>query len=777
MERTIRSRSLHTLGIVGGGRWAKIIQRVAKNNRIQTQIYSRNPDLPTVTKLEDLRSGYCWIANQPDDHFTSVVHCLSLDKHVLVEKPIVRTVLEHNKLVKLAKQLNLNLIVGLELEYSNTINDIASQVENPKKIEIVWNSKNNTQRHGEQYVSDPTISVFEDITPHVLTVLRKIVKSETAVLKTIIHNETGIEYTMQFGDASVDVTLKRDVENTRTITVDGVEYDFSTDDGKSLDRQLEAFYRGDTVNSAENTIWITRFIEKGCRQLIPQHHDIVRFNDTFTAKEIVALYTSKSIIDCGLAVSRYDPQLMIAVEQIYTIIKCYSADPFVTQQYIQQQLNVNRKRLIQLNQVIKNTEFIQTCITDDIRNQQYWHNTIIPLSQSGTIRIVLNNEYSYPHRVGLHIGQSCMFWCSFCGRNMDTNAAYKKTELKATTPDIVNLIKTAPNDDPYRFYLSGGLETLTNPDLMKLISAGYDRGFKFSLYTNGFMLTEKFVEANQDLFKLEVLRISLYGSNQQVYEQITKHKKGFERVKQNAIDFLRYKKKHNKKLRFGFNYIILPGLEQDFLEVIDLIEEINRTAGDQIDFITLRENFQTPNELDTFGDRTKIKQVFAEVEKRRNSEHLNRLHIDYGYALNALSRGIDAPTMHCITEEQMLPKGFPQVDLVVDAYGLVYLCREAGFLDRPGNDRYIIGKLSETDSLESIVRNWIRNGKPVDIQKGDTEFMDSYEHIISLMLNQSNSDQQHGIPEQLGPILAKAQATDTVSVQAFYQGDPNAKVN
>ena len=171
---------------------------------------------------------------------------------------------------------------------------------------------------------------------------------------------------MQFGDASVDVTLKRDVENTRTITIDGVEYDFSTDDGKSLDRQLEAFYRGDTVNSAENTRWITRFIEKGCQQLEVQHHDMVRFDDTYTAKELVALYTSKLIIDYGIAHSRYDPELWIAVEQIHTIVRCYTADPFVTQQYIQQQLNVNRKRLIQLNQVIKLLKFNLTVITGHV---------------------------------------------------------------------------------------------------------------------------------------------------------------------------------------------------------------------------------------------------------------------------------------------------------------------------------------------------------------------------------------------------------------------------
>jgi len=269
----------------------------------------------------------------------------------------------------------------------------------------------------------------------------------------------------------------------------------------------------------------------------------------------------------------------------------------------------------------------------------------------------------------------------------------------------------------------------------------------------------------------------LYGSNQTVYEQVTKHKKGFERIKQNATDFLRYKKLNNKTLRFGFNYVILPGLEEDLLQVLDFIEEINHDSGNQVDFITLRENFREPTDTSTFGDRTKLKQVFALVEQRRKGELLNKLHIDYGYALNALSQGIDAPTMHCITEKEMLPKGFPQVDLVVDAYGLVYLCREAGFLDRANNDRYIIGKVDERTTLEQVVQTWITEGKPIDIQAGDTEFMDSYEHIISLIINQTVADQQAGIPNGMGPIRAKAQSQDTVSVQAFYQGDRNAKVN
>ena len=55
--------------------------------------------------------------------------------------------------------------------------------------------------------------------------------------------------------------------------------------------------------------------------------------------------------------------------------------------------------------------------------------------------------------------------------------------------------------------------------------------------------------------------------------------------------------------------------------------------------------------------------------------------------------------------------------------------------------------------------------------------MDSYEHIISLIINQSIADAEHGVPESKGPIAAKSNTVDTVSVQAFYQGDTSARVN
>ena len=778
------------LGIVGGGRWAKIIQSVAAKHNTPTEVYTRS-ELATVSSIEDITADHVWVANLAGDHYETVKKLLLLSKNVLCEKPFVTTLEQYDELVRLAELQGCVLKIGYEFAYSDAVNNIArglktrtsnAPVMRRRQVDFVWHSENNVGRHDFKFVSDQTLSVFNDLASHVLIILRTILNTVDFKLTKIHQTENGVKFSMHAGhlrETIINVDLQRNAKTYRRLMIDGVDYDFSSD-GETLDKQLINFMTNKpSSNEAQLTRWVDRIVLDGVDALREQHLDIVRFNKLKNLKDIVGVYISKALIDNGLVDNRYDSNLDTYLQHSVDIIESYKHNPFITQQEIQQKLNITQDKLIQLNIVLQNCDFVQDCIVNDIRNAQYWNNTIIPLTQSGTVDRVVNNEYGYPLRVGLHIGQSCMFWCHFCGRNMDTNASYKKPQLRATTPDLVNLLQTAPNDDPYRFYLSGGLETLTNPDLMKLVTAGYERGFKLSLYTNGFMLTEKYLNDNPEIWNLEVLRVSLYGSNAMVYEEVTKHTQGFKRVKQNVIDFLKYRNKHNKTLRFGFNYIILPGMEEDLLDVIDLVEEVNRKSGDSIDFITLRENFQKPNEADTFGDREELKRIFKIVDERvESSRDLEHVHIDYGYALNALREGVDAPTMHCITDEQMLPKGFPPVDVVVDAYGHVYLCREAGFLDRPGNDRFIIGQVNSETTIEDIINDWIKNGKPIDIQKGDTEFMDSYEHIVSLVVKQSTSDNQFGINNSLGPIRAKIQnGVSSTSIQAFYQGDKDAKFN
>ena len=64
----------------------------------------------------------------------------------------------------------------------------------------------------------------------------------------------------------------------------------------------------------------------------------------------------------------------------------------------------------------------------------------------------------------------------FCGRNY--NAKYERSALDLGIEKYIKLIKEAPKDDKYRFYISGGLEPLTNPKLGEIILELKNNGFQ-----------------------------------------------------------------------------------------------------------------------------------------------------------------------------------------------------------------------------------------------------------------------------------------------------------
>lgn len=87
--------------------------------------------------------------------------------------------------------------------------------------------------------------------------------------------------------------------------------------------------------------------------------------------------------------------------------------------------------------------------------------------------------------------------------------------------------------------------------------------------------------------------------------------------------------------------------------------------------------------------------------------------------------------------------------------GDVYLYREAGFLKRPGADRYIIGRVSESKSLEMVVRDFIESGCELEPMPEDTMFFDIFDHIVTKLLNQAADDSAFGIPFNKGPIRGR----------------------
>ena len=210
-------------------------------------------------------------------------------------------------------------------------------------------------------------------------------------------------------------------------------------------------------------------------------------------------------------------------EIIFNIILILSKNPLTEYSEIVKKFKITVEELKEFNLIIREIDFFQQIIINNGIGTKYWKNMIIPLINSKSIKNFLNKEYSFPFRVGIYPGISCMYECSFCGRNYD--AKYERSSLDKGIEIYQSLIDEAPENDKNRFYISGGLEPLTNPKLNKIISHLKDKKFNSSMYTNGYMLTPKYLEKNPEIFNLDSLRISFYGIDEAQYFDVTKKKK------------------------------------------------------------------------------------------------------------------------------------------------------------------------------------------------------------------------------------------------------------
>jgi dTDP-4-amino-4,6-dideoxy-D-glucose ammonia-lyase len=422
------------------------------------------------------------------------------------------------------------------------------------------------------------------------------------------------------------------------------------------------------------------------------------------------------------------------VDSVIEIVLNLSKDPFLSYEKILVKLNVTNLELDIINSVVRNIPEFQEIIIGRGIGTKYWKNMIIPLINSQSIDNFISKKYSFPFRVGIYSGLSCMFECSFCGRNY--NAKYERTALDKGIEIYKKLIDEAPSDDPNRFYISGGLEPLTNPKNGEIIEYLKRKNFNSSMYTNAHMLTPKFLEKNPEIFNLDSLRISFYGVDSEQTTNVTKKKNAYEIVTANIENYIIQKYKKKSKTSFGLNYVILKDREDDLIKLINIISNINKKANlpkkNSFDFITLREDFSIYGERMTDFQREKLSTNIKKVDKLvSNNVYLKNLYIDYGFALEPLRRGhLEEKFENIFAEKKDLESlGVPQASVAVDLYGDVYLYREAAFLDRPGAKRYIIGNLLKEGSMQNVVSKFIAKPKKIEILESDRDYLDTWDHI------------------------------------------------
>ena len=412
------------------------------------------------------------------------------------------------------------------------------------------------------------------------------------------------------------------------------------------------------------------------------------------------------------------------------IIHFLSEMPWYTQEKLLEDTGLLKEELIKLNKLIHSSDLLQQMIVFEGLGKKYW-NTMLSHVKSGNIEKVINYEYSLP---------------------------------------------------------------LTNQKLGEIITHGKKLGYKIPLITNAHMLTPKYLKLQQGIWDLDSLRISLYGTDQDSTFDVTRHPKAYELVKNNIIEFVKERNKTKSNLKIGINYIIIPENIHTVLPLLDYINEVNsHVDGQGIDFLTIRDDFGSVTEINDDVDksvdgrkyhlegflsdkqRKKLVSLFNEFNKRRKIE-CPELHVDFGYAMMALGEGILGKPLARVKGTEMRKSGYPQLSVAMDSHGDIFLHKEAGFLDRPGNKKFIAGRVTEKKSFTNVFEEFINNKHVIDLDHDDDRFMDSYDHLVTLLVNQAESDINTGIPFELGPVKLRNKnyyGTNTDLSNNWYKDESN----
>ena len=177
-------------------------------------------------------------------------------------------------------------------------------------------------------------------------------------------------------------------------------------------------------------------------------------------------------------------------------------------------------------------------------------NEILPYKDRTNLeRIDLVKSVPLTGPLSVHIEPTnvCNFKCTFCPESFD-NYQTKAGGLFQLKPDDYKLIEdelsTVPKLKQLNFFMMG--EPLVNKDLLKYIKSAKDKDLSdwYMVSSNGTLLTE---EKHREICEsgLDFLRISIFGSNEEIHSKNTQSKIKLEKVKNNISNLQKFKKENN----------------------------------------------------------------------------------------------------------------------------------------------------------------------------------------------------------------------------------------
>ena len=133
---------------------------------------------------------------------------------------------------------------------------------------------------------------------------------------------------------------------------------------------------------------------------------------------------------------------------------------------------------------------------------------------------MLINTCEYPYSVGWAITNRCNLRCVHC--NMNSGDALNN-ELK--TEDCIKIIDKLAENKVQRITFFGG-EPLVRKDFFQIADYAYNKGISINMTTNALMITEEMIK--KELYKFDMVRVSLDGPNAETHEFIRNKKGAFD---------------------------------------------------------------------------------------------------------------------------------------------------------------------------------------------------------------------------------------------------------
>lgn len=246
------------IGVVGGGRWAKVIASilsgVVPQGRLPVCVHSPSaPDAwaeiardygwspgPSLdAMLADPLISHVIIARRARDHAATALACLRAGKAVLIEKPSCLTVGDWDELH--AAAAGRVCVTGHVFAYAANIRRFRAMCQSRgavRRVTLFWGDPLGEVRHGAAKTFDRSLNVFQDLFPHAWSILHPFAGAAPMQLARAraSHGGACVVAQMTAGDTEFAVAFSRcHPERLRRLVVEGEgwkgDLDFSREPG------------------------------------------------------------------------------------------------------------------------------------------------------------------------------------------------------------------------------------------------------------------------------------------------------------------------------------------------------------------------------------------------------------------------------------------------------------------------------------------------------------------------------------------------------------------